>query len=191
MSCKAWSNNGMHPTPRHAASHAACVGARVMPGVRLLSIRRWVLTMKMKILFLFILSLSTFVGVAQTDQQTKTPVHILYGERTPDERRRGPIISGILNMKVVSDVLPTYPQKAKDKRIEGRVEVQLLVNEDGEVIFANPLSGPEELWAESVKAAVAARFTPTTLSGELVKITGRIIFDFKGGKVEMPFKKKG
>jgi len=26
-----------------------------------------------------------------------------------------------------------------------RVEVQLLVNEDGEVIFANPLSGPEEL----------------------------------------------
>ena len=26
-------NNGMHPTPHHAASHAACVGARVMPGV--------------------------------------------------------------------------------------------------------------------------------------------------------------
>jgi hypothetical protein len=27
-------NNGMHPTPRHAASHVRCVGARVMPGVR-------------------------------------------------------------------------------------------------------------------------------------------------------------
>ncbi len=27
-------NNGMHPTPFHAASHASCVGAQVMPGVR-------------------------------------------------------------------------------------------------------------------------------------------------------------
>ncbi|MGH9945166.1 MAG: energy transducer TonB, partial [Pyrinomonadaceae bacterium] len=132
--------------------------------------------MKMKLLLLFILSLSTFVGVAQTNQQTKTPVHILYGERTPDERRRGPIISGILNMKIVSEVLPTYSQKAKDKDIEGRVEVEVLVNEDGEVIFANPLSGPEGLWAESVRAAVSARFTPTTLSGGPVKITGRLIY---------------
>jgi len=29
-------NNGMHPTPLHEVSHEACVGARVMPGVRLL-----------------------------------------------------------------------------------------------------------------------------------------------------------
>ena len=117
-----------------------------MPGVRLLSILNWwVLNMKTKLLFLFILFLSTYVGVAQTAQQTKTPVQILYGESTPDERRRGPIISGILNMKVVSEVLPAFPQKVKDKSIEGRVEVQVLVNEDGEVIFANPLSGPEGL----------------------------------------------
>jgi len=30
----------MHPTPRHEASHASCVGARVMPGVRLLRTMR-------------------------------------------------------------------------------------------------------------------------------------------------------
>ena len=146
--------------------------------------------MSMKILFLFILSLSTFEAMAQTNQRTESPVQILYGERAPDERRRGPINSGILNMKVVSEAPPAYPQKAKDKGVEGRVEVQVLVNEDGEVVFANPVSGPEELWAESVKAAVGARFTPSTLSGEPVKITGRLIYDFKGGKVLMPFRKK-
>jgi outer membrane biosynthesis protein TonB len=145
----------------------------------------------MKLLFLFILPLSTFVGVAQTGKPTKTPVQILYGESTPDERRHGPLISGILNMKVVSEVLPAYPQRARDKGIEGTVEVQVLVNEDGEVIFANPLSGPEELWAESVKSAVGSRFPPTTLSGEPVKITGRLIYDFKKGKVVMPYRKKG
>ena len=78
-------------------------------------------------------------------------------------------------MKVLNDLSPAYPQKAKDQKIQGRVEVQLLVNEDGEVIFANPLSGPEELWAESVKTSVSARFRPMTLSGKPVKITGRII----------------
>jgi TonB family protein len=142
----------------------------------------------MKLFFFSVLFLSTLVGVAQNIQQSKTPVQILYGERTPEERRRGPLISGVLNMRVISAVLPSYPQLAKDKRIEGRVEVELLINEDGEVIFANPLSGPEELWAESVKAAVAARFKPIKLSGEPVKITGRVIFDFKNGKAAMPFR---
>jgi hypothetical protein len=68
------------------------------------------------------------------------------------------------------------------------VEVQLLVNENGDVIFTNPISGPEALWAEAVKAAVAAHFQPLRVEGEPRKITGRIIFDFKNGKVSLPYK---
>ena len=34
MSRDARHNDGMHPTPYHALSHAGCIGARVMPGVR-------------------------------------------------------------------------------------------------------------------------------------------------------------
>ena len=142
----------------------------------------------MRILFLSILVLSTIVGFAQTKQQGKNPVDLLYGPSTPDERRQGPLIAGVLNMKAAFDSLPAYPQKAKDMHIEGRVEIQVLVNEDGDVIFANPLSGPEALWANSVKAAVAARFQPSTLRGAPVKVTGRLIFDFKKGKVELPYK---
>lgn len=148
----------------------------------------------MKFLLLSILILSPSLGFAQTDQQPKSPVDILCGPPKPDDKSgkvRGPIIAGILNMMALSEILPTYPQKAKDKKIEGRVEVQLLVNEDGEVIFANPLSGPEELWAESVRAAVGARFNPTTLSGEPVKITGRIVYEYKDSKVVMPYRKQG
>lgn len=142
----------------------------------------------MKLLFLMIVFLSTYVGVTQTDKQSNTPVHILYGTRSADERRHGPVISGVLNMKVLNELSPVYPQKAKDQKIEGRVEVQLLVNEDGEVIFANPLSGPEELWAESVKTSVSARFRPMILSGKPAKITGRIILDFKNGQVLVPYR---
>ena len=140
----------------------------------------------MKPLFLMIVFFSAFVGVAQTDKKSNTPVQILYGTRTPDERGQGPIISGVLNVKVLNELSPAYPQKALDRKIQGKVEVQILVNEDGEVIFANPLAGPEELWAESVKTSVSARFTPMTLAGKPVKITGRIIFDFKNGKAIVP-----
>lgn len=140
----------------------------------------------MKPLFLMMVFLSAFAGVAQTDKQSNTPVQILYGTRTPNERQQGPVISGILNMKVLNELSPAYPQKAKDQKIQGRVEVQLLVNEDGEVIFANPLSGPEELWAESVKTSVSARFKPFILAGKPAKITGRIILDFKNGEAVVP-----
>src|SRR5688500_12526941 len=106
----------------------------------------------MKAVTLTILFLCTLAGFAQSTKQSDTPVQILYGERSPDQRRHGPIISGVLNMKVLNDPLPAYPHKTKDANIQGRVEVELLINENGEVIFANPLSGPEELWAECVKA---------------------------------------
>lgn len=142
----------------------------------------------MKALPLAILFLFTLAGFAQSSKQSETPVQILYGEHTPETRRHGPVNSGILNMKILNEPLPAYPQKAKDMNIQGRVEVQLLMNEDGEVIFANPLSGPEELWAECVKAAVTAQFKPMTLSGQPVKITGRVIFDFRNRKVELPYK---
>jgi TonB family protein len=141
----------------------------------------------MKILCGLILLVSALVGFAQTGQSSKTPVEILYGRRD-DDNTKWPVNTGVLNSKASLDALPAYPQKAKEMKIEGRVEVQLLVNEDGEVIFANPQSGPEALWAEAVKAAVSARFPPLRVEDKPRKITGRIIFDFKKGKVELPYK---
>jgi TonB family protein len=144
----------------------------------------------MKLLLVSILFLCAFAGFAQTNERSKTPVEILYGTREngSDHKNRSPVHSGVLNPKASLEVLPAYPEKAKQLHIEGRVEIQLLVNEDGEVIFANPLSGPEALWAEAVKGAVAARFSPMRVEGQPRKITGRIIFDFKSGKVSLPFK---
>jgi outer membrane biosynthesis protein TonB len=140
----------------------------------------------MKPLLFIFLFLFTYAGVVQINLQSNSPVQILYGTRTADERRKGPLFSGVLNSKLLNELDVIYPQKAKDKNIQGRVEVQLLTNEDGEVIFANPLSGPEELWAESVKATVGARVPPVKMAGVPVKITGRIIIDFKNGQVVVP-----
>jgi len=137
-------------------------------------------TLPLLVLVFFTIS----IGVAQINRQSpNSPVYILYGERAPEERRHGPLISGILNRLVLAEELPAYPAKAR--KLKGTVEVEVLINEDGEVIFANPQSGPEGLWAESVKAAVATRFAPAGVEGRPIKRSGRLIYEFSDGKVAM------
>jgi hypothetical protein len=138
-----------------------------------------------KTLPLFVIVFFTIsIGVAQLDRRShNSPVYILYGERTPEERRHGPLFSGILNRMVLGEVLPAYPEKGR--KLKGTVEVEVLINEDGEVIFANPQSGPEGLWAECVKAAVATRFAPAGVEGKPIKRHGRLIYEFSDGKVAM------
>lgn len=143
----------------------------------------------MKKLVLLILVLCAAAGFAQNKQTVKTPVEILYGPKNdPTEKDNWPVISGVLNSKASIHSLPPVPKKVQELKTDGRVEVQLLVDEEGDVIFANPLSGPEPLWAVAVKAAVAAKFSTLKLANKPRKVTGRIIFDFKDGKIELPYK---
>jgi hypothetical protein len=90
--------------------------------------------MKLLLIFLF---LFIYAGAVQINLRSNSPVQVLYGTRTADERRKGPLNSVVLNSKLLNELDVTYPRKAKDKNIQGRVEVQLLTNEDGEVIFAD------------------------------------------------------
>jgi hypothetical protein len=151
----------------------------------------------MKILCLSVLLICTLVGFAQTSKRAKTPADILYGPtpdpRTWDGKAHGPVHVGIFNPKISNleefiKAIENVPSKPTDNTITGRVEIQLLVNEDGEVIFTNPLSGPEALWADCVKAAVGARFPPMKLEGKPIQQEGRIIFDFKKGVLSFPLR---
>jgi protein TonB len=73
---------------------------------------------------------------------------------------------------------PDYPADARAAGIEGVVVVQVTIDEQGNVIEARPMSGPKQLQAVSVLAAQQAKFSPTLLSGEPVKVTGILIFNF-------------
>ena len=132
----------------------------------------------MKAQFLLILFALAGFTVNQNSQQPEVPWDILCG-RVEDRKC---ILGGVLNGKLVSIDLPVCPPKAQEKQIEGTVRVQVLLNGDGEVIFAHPLSGPEELWAASIKAAVTARFSPTKLSGKPMKVAGLLLVNWKNGK---------
>jgi protein TonB len=56
--------------------------------------------------------------------------------------------------------------------------VQVMVDEQGAVVDARAVSGPPPLQAAAINAARLARFSPTTLMGEPVKVTGMLTFNF-------------
>jgi hypothetical protein len=60
----------------------------------------------------------------------------------------------------------------------GLVSVDVIVDETGKVISAVATSGPAMLRDVAVQAALRARFSPTKLSGQPVKVSGLINYKF-------------
>jgi TonB family protein len=89
-----------------------------------------------------------------------------------------PVSGGVLNGKALSLPAPSYPETARRARTAGTVEVEVIVDENGKVISARAINGPQLLRDVAVEAALRARFSPTKLSGQSVKIAGRIDYKF-------------
>jgi len=73
---------------------------------------------------------------------------------------------------------PAYTAIAKAARAQGSVSIQVLIDETGRVISAKALSGSPFLTVEAQKAAMQARFKPTLLSNQPVKVSGVITYNF-------------
>ncbi|QYO66445.1 energy transducer TonB [Leptolyngbya sp. 7M] len=67
---------------------------------------------------------------------------------------------------------------ARAVRAEGPVTVQVLIDEDGNVVSASAVSGHPLLRAAAAAAARQAKFSPTMLSGQPVKVSGVITYNF-------------
>ena len=92
--------------------------------------------------------------------------------------RAAPISGGVLNGKAISLPKPQYPPIARAARASGTVVVQVLIDENGNVVSAKAVSGHPLLQAVATQAARQARFSPTKLSGQPVKVTGVIQYNF-------------
>lgn len=91
---------------------------------------------------------------------------------------RAPISGGVLNGKAISLPKPAYPPIARAAHASGTVVVQVLIDENGNVVSAHAVSGHPLLQAVAVGAARQAKFSPTKLSGQPVKVTGVIQYNF-------------
>jgi len=87
-------------------------------------------------------------------------------------------ISRVLNSQAISLPRPNYPEMAKRIRVHGVVTVQVLIDENGKVVSAKAVAGHPLLVPEAVRAATQARFSPTIIGDQPVKVSGVITYNF-------------
>jgi protein TonB len=80
----------------------------------------------------------------------------------------------MLNAKAIYLPLPEIPPG----EASGVVLVAILIDEQGTVVEAKAVSGPQHLHQLAVNAARLARFSPTMLMGEPVKVSGTLSYNF-------------
>ena len=120
---------------------------------------------------------------AGTDRagQSKSPPPPPPAKKAPPRVAKKPVKSlGVINGKATSLPKPRYPAAARAIRVEGAVRVRVLIDENGRVVSANAVAGHPLLRNAAVRAARDARFLPTLLSGEPVKVSGVIVYNFLG-----------
>jgi periplasmic protein TonB len=103
------------------------------------------------------------------------------GAPPPPPPKKAPpkmISGGVLNSKAISLPKPAYPAAARAVHAGGAVTVQIVIDESGRVVSASAASGHPMLRAAAVQAAQGARFSPTLLSGQPVKVSGIITYNF-------------
>lgn len=84
----------------------------------------------------------------------------------------------ILNGEALVLPKPPYPPMAKQIHVQGTVNVQVLIDEKGHVVSATPVSGHPLLAPAAKAAALQARFSPTMLGDQPVKVSGVITYNF-------------
>lgn len=84
----------------------------------------------------------------------------------------------VINSEALSLPKPPYPALARQIRIQGAVSVQVLIDETGRVVSAKSIAGHPMLIAAAQRAALEARFSPTLLGDQPVKVSGVIIYNF-------------
>ncbi|MGZ8843798.1 MAG: TonB family protein, partial [Pyrinomonadaceae bacterium] len=92
------------------------------------------------------------------------------------------IEGGVLNGKAASLPVPAYPSIARAAGAEGNVIVRVTIDEGGNIIEAQAVSGHPLLQAAAVSAAREAKFTPTRLEGKPVRVRGSLVYTFRAFK---------
>jgi protein TonB len=80
--------------------------------------------------------------------------------------------------KAISLPKPVYPVAAAFVNASGKVEVQVEIDENGNVVSAKVISGHPLLSAAAIKAALASKFDPVLMSGKPISVYSVITYSF-------------
>jgi TonB family protein len=85
---------------------------------------------------------------------------------------------GQLNNIAVKLAVPVYPDIAKKLNAQGKVTVQITLDEEGKVVSAKATNGNSLLRQAAEDAARRSKFKPTLVGNQPVKANGFIVYNF-------------
>jgi TonB family protein len=120
----------------------------------------------------------SFTPVPLTDEEVVEAANAAIADKGKAIPRKLVVSSGVLEAKAIKKVQPLYPPEAKAASVSGEVKIHVLISEEGNVMEAEAVEGPDLLREAALAAARAWVFKPIELAGQPVKVEGRLIFKF-------------
>lgn len=102
----------------------------------------------------------------QTTESSDTPGELIVG------------VGQLTSSNAISLAKPVYPLIAQRSGIEGQVKVEVTLDEEGNVISAKAVEGPNLLRAACEEAARKSKFKPIMVNDKPVKARGFIVYSF-------------
>lgn len=116
-------------------------------------------------------------------EEEKEPVNKEQVEEKKPKYKTGDLVEpttpGLIAPKLIKKASAEYPPIAKMQRIQGKVDVKILVDENGNVIEAKAFSGHTIFRPEAEKAALKSKFSPAEIDGVKVKCYYTLSFSFE------------
>lgn len=120
------------------------------------------------------IGLSNSRKTAEPEPETAPPPTVKTADTKPKIIRS----TGPVNGHATYLPKPAYPAPAIAINLQGKVDVQVTIDETGKVVSAKAVSGHVFFRPGAERAAWDARFKPTYLNNAPVKVTGMIVYNF-------------
>ena len=88
------------------------------------------------------------------------------------------VSSGVSTGLLIKKVPPIYPEEAKRNRIQGQVQLAVVINKQGDVVDVEVVDGPIELAVSAVNAVRRWKYQPYLLQGEPIAVHTLVIVNY-------------
>jgi TonB family protein len=102
----------------------------------------------------------------------------------PEIKQEGPVKVGgnVKEPRLVSRVMPEYPLVAKQAGIQGDIVVKTTIDQKGNVVNVQVVSGPAMLRGPALTALRRWKYEPSTLNGQPIEVQMLVTIKFSGNR---------
>jgi len=112
-------------------------------------------------------------------ESTGAPLSALSGAHRSEPAAPLPIGGDVKPAKLLKSVQPVYPQMARTQHVSGNVQIDALIDADGNVSAMKVLSGPALLRDAALQSLKQWKYEPAELDGKPTSMHLTVVLQFR------------